>query len=215
MAALPSSGNLFFFCFQAHAKLSNYAVREYESVCPPSCESLDAANLEKRLGELRGQFEERIDSAEDDIQRDQLQVLMPALTFMPTRYRWWLSILPNDVADVCFLVLLACLRVARQEELVEQERILRRSIHDERIRKVKLEAVRRALHEKLILENGKYEKLKEAAATAPPTDNEEEKGHSHTLKEWMRLASWDCVTGVVLTHSPIVWLVFLSSLRSQ
>ena len=46
----------------------------YESVCPPSCESLDAANLEKRLDELRVQFDERMDLEEDEFQRDQLQV---------------------------------------------------------------------------------------------------------------------------------------------
>jgi len=37
---------------------------------------------------------------------------------------------------VRFLVSLVFLRVSRQDELAEQERILRRSVHDERMRKV-------------------------------------------------------------------------------
>ena len=49
--------------------------------------------------------------------------------------------------------------------------------------KVKLEAVRRSLLDKLAVANCKFETLKEMAATMSPTDNEEKKGHTHTLKQ--------------------------------
>jgi len=148
--------------------MSNLAADTYESLHPPSCASLDAEDLELRLDELYAQFKD------DELQREDVKV--PAAKHHQTAETSQRALSVAHFAVSLFHPLLSsCVYV--QAELGEQERALRRSVHDERLRKVKLESVRHTLIDKSALAQLKTQMFNVMVAAAPP-QSEEEKGHT-------------------------------------